>query len=107
MGTGRVPLCAREHLSLVPDQRGEQIRRGDDGFGEVGAVEQGGVGTKPGERGHHVRGIAEDGDARAGVPPVRLEVSVVHPGHGRSFDQSRLRALADSYLRSTLPVADR
>ncbi|MEV0720912.1 MBL fold metallo-hydrolase, partial [Asanoa sp. NPDC050611] len=27
-----------------------------------------------------------------------LEVSVVHPGHGRSFDQTRLRELAGDYL---------
>lgn len=27
-----------------------------------------------------------------------LEVSVVHPGHGRSFDQTRLRELVDVYL---------
>jgi glyoxylase-like metal-dependent hydrolase (beta-lactamase superfamily II) len=27
-----------------------------------------------------------------------LEVSVVHPGHGRSFDQARLHELAAKYL---------
>lgn len=30
---------------------------------------------------------------------AHLEVSVVHPGHGRSFDQARLHALAAAYLR--------
>jgi glyoxylase-like metal-dependent hydrolase (beta-lactamase superfamily II) len=30
-----------------------------------------------------------------------LEISVVHPGHGRSFDHRRLRALAADYLRNT------
>jgi glyoxylase-like metal-dependent hydrolase (beta-lactamase superfamily II) len=29
-----------------------------------------------------------------------LDVSVVHPGHGHSFDRSRLRQLAETYLRS-------
>ncbi|MBQ0902414.1 MBL fold metallo-hydrolase [Micromonospora sp. U21] len=28
-----------------------------------------------------------------------LDVSVVHPGHGHSFDRTRLRQLADAYLR--------
>ncbi|MGC5311389.1 MBL fold metallo-hydrolase [Micromonospora zamorensis] len=28
-----------------------------------------------------------------------LDVSVVHPGHGHSFDRARLRQLADTYLR--------
>ncbi|MEU8285082.1 MBL fold metallo-hydrolase [Micromonospora sp. NPDC048905] len=28
-----------------------------------------------------------------------LDVSVVHPGHGRSFDRTRLRQLAEAYLR--------
>ncbi|GIF63087.1 beta-lactamase-like hypothetical protein [Asanoa ishikariensis] len=31
---------------------------------------------------------------------MKLEVSVVHPGHGHSFDQARLRVLAQNYLRS-------
>ncbi|WP_306471881.1 MBL fold metallo-hydrolase [Streptomyces sp. st140] len=30
---------------------------------------------------------------------AQLDVSVVHPGHGRSFDQTRLRELAGDYLR--------
>jgi glyoxylase-like metal-dependent hydrolase (beta-lactamase superfamily II) len=30
-----------------------------------------------------------------------LEVSVVHPGHGHSFDQTRLHALATTYLQRT------
>ncbi|GAA3247850.1 MBL fold metallo-hydrolase [Dactylosporangium siamense] len=30
-----------------------------------------------------------------------LDVSVVHPGHGRSFDRTRLRRLAETYLRRT------
>ncbi|GAB3842537.1 MBL fold metallo-hydrolase [Dactylosporangium cerinum] len=30
-----------------------------------------------------------------------LDVSVVHPGHGRSFDRTRLRQLAETYLRRT------
>jgi glyoxylase-like metal-dependent hydrolase (beta-lactamase superfamily II) len=29
-----------------------------------------------------------------------LDVSVVHPGHGHSFDRTRLRRLAETYLRS-------
>ncbi|AUY49435.1 MBL fold metallo-hydrolase [Streptomyces sp. CB01881] len=29
---------------------------------------------------------------------AQLDVSVVHPGHGRSFDQTRLRELAHAYL---------
>ena len=29
-----------------------------------------------------------------------LDVSVVHPGHGHSFDRTRLRQLAETYLRS-------
>ncbi|MGC5287465.1 MBL fold metallo-hydrolase [Micromonospora sp. DT231] len=28
-----------------------------------------------------------------------LDVSIVHPGHGRSFDRTRLRQLAEAYLR--------
>ncbi|MGC4748108.1 hypothetical protein ACLQ28_20980 [Micromonospora sp. DT201] len=28
-----------------------------------------------------------------------LDVSVVHPGHGQSFDRTRLRELAETYLR--------
>ncbi|WP_199723521.1 MBL fold metallo-hydrolase [Micromonospora sp. CV4] len=28
-----------------------------------------------------------------------LDVSVVHPGHGQSFDRTRLRQLAENYLR--------
>ncbi|MGC4815012.1 MBL fold metallo-hydrolase [Micromonospora sp. DT228] len=28
-----------------------------------------------------------------------LDVSIVHPGHGRSFDRARLRQLAQTYLR--------
>jgi glyoxylase-like metal-dependent hydrolase (beta-lactamase superfamily II) len=32
-----------------------------------------------------------------------LDVSVVHPGHGRSFDRTRLRQLAETYLRRTEP----
>jgi glyoxylase-like metal-dependent hydrolase (beta-lactamase superfamily II) len=32
---------------------------------------------------------------------VHLDVAVVHPGHGASFDQSRLRALVDAYLRAS------
>jgi len=30
-----------------------------------------------------------------------LDVSVVHPGHGRSFDRARLRALTGAYLHRT------
>ncbi|MFC5924042.1 MBL fold metallo-hydrolase [Micromonospora vulcania] len=30
---------------------------------------------------------------------VDLDVSVVHPGHGHSFDRTRLRQLAETYLR--------
>jgi glyoxylase-like metal-dependent hydrolase (beta-lactamase superfamily II) len=30
-----------------------------------------------------------------------LDVSVVHPGHGHSFDRARLRQLAEKYLRRT------
>ncbi|RAO34385.1 Hydroxyacylglutathione hydrolase [Micromonospora saelicesensis] len=32
---------------------------------------------------------------------VDLDVSVVHPGHGDSFDRTRLRQLAETYLRRT------
>ena len=32
---------------------------------------------------------------------VDLDVSVVHPGHGASFDQTRMRALVDTYLRAS------
>ncbi|MEU4554555.1 MBL fold metallo-hydrolase [Micromonospora violae] len=32
---------------------------------------------------------------------VDLDVSVVHPGHGRSFDRARLRQLAEAYLGRT------
>ncbi|WP_410818421.1 MBL fold metallo-hydrolase [Micromonospora sp. 050-3] len=32
---------------------------------------------------------------------VDLDVSLVHPGHGNSFDRTRLRQLAESYLRRT------
>jgi glyoxylase-like metal-dependent hydrolase (beta-lactamase superfamily II) len=32
---------------------------------------------------------------------TELAVSVVHPGHGRSFDQARLHTLADAYLHTT------
>ncbi|WP_033821178.1 MBL fold metallo-hydrolase [Kitasatospora sp. MBT63] len=32
---------------------------------------------------------------------AELDVSVVHPGHGRSFDGARLRELAAGYLRRT------
>jgi glyoxylase-like metal-dependent hydrolase (beta-lactamase superfamily II) len=32
---------------------------------------------------------------------VDLDVSVVHPGHGDSFDRTRLRQLAENYLRGT------
>ncbi|GAA2234505.1 MULTISPECIES: MBL fold metallo-hydrolase [Kitasatospora] len=32
---------------------------------------------------------------------AQLDVSVVHPGHGRSFDRARLRELAGGYLRRT------
>ncbi|MEU8421817.1 MBL fold metallo-hydrolase [Micromonospora sp. NPDC048835] len=37
---------------------------------------------------------------------VDLDVSVVHPGHGDSFDRARLRQLAEAYLRRTA-AADR
>ncbi|MEU8390772.1 MBL fold metallo-hydrolase [Micromonospora sp. NPDC048842] len=38
---------------------------------------------------------------------VDLDVSVVHPGHGDSFDRTRLRQLAETYLRKTAAgVAD-
>ncbi|MEV4494349.1 hypothetical protein AB0J84_01395 [Micromonospora arborensis] len=30
-----------------------------------------------------------------------LDVSVVHPGHGHSFDRMRLRQLAEAYLRGS------
>ncbi|MEV4517126.1 MBL fold metallo-hydrolase [Dactylosporangium sp. NPDC049525] len=30
-----------------------------------------------------------------------IDVSVVHPGHGHSFDRTRLRQLAETYLRRT------
>jgi glyoxylase-like metal-dependent hydrolase (beta-lactamase superfamily II) len=30
---------------------------------------------------------------------AQLDVSVVHPGHGHSFDRARLRQLAETYLR--------
>jgi glyoxylase-like metal-dependent hydrolase (beta-lactamase superfamily II) len=33
-----------------------------------------------------------------------LDVSVVHPGHGHSFDRTRLRQLAETYLRRTARV---
>ncbi|MFD5462836.1 MBL fold metallo-hydrolase [Kitasatospora sp. NPDC127059] len=36
---------------------------------------------------------------------AELDVSVVHPGHGRSFDRPRLRELADSYLHRTATAA--
>ena len=29
----------------------------------------------------------------------RLEVDVVYPGHGRPFDRTRLREIAEAYLR--------
>ncbi|WP_327040372.1 hypothetical protein OG400_21500 [Micromonospora ureilytica] len=32
---------------------------------------------------------------------VDLDVSLVHPGHGESFDRARLRQLAGTYLRKT------
>ncbi|MGC4846450.1 MBL fold metallo-hydrolase [Micromonospora sp. DT15] len=32
---------------------------------------------------------------------VDLDVSLVHPGHGDSFDRTRLRQLAETYLRRT------
>ncbi|MCX5116839.1 MBL fold metallo-hydrolase [Micromonospora sp. NBC_00362] len=32
---------------------------------------------------------------------VDLDVSLVHPGHGGSFDRTRLRQLAETYLRRT------
>ncbi|MFI6235344.1 MBL fold metallo-hydrolase [Micromonospora sp. NPDC050784] len=38
---------------------------------------------------------------------VDLDVSVVHPGHGDSFDRTHLRQLAETYLRKTAAsVAD-
>nr|BFE76163.1 hypothetical protein GCM10020092_094640 [Actinoplanes digitatis] len=36
-----------------------------------------------------------------------LDVSVVHPGHGHSFDRTRLRELAEAYLRRTAVMRDR
>ncbi|MEU8154179.1 MBL fold metallo-hydrolase [Micromonospora sp. NPDC048986] len=36
---------------------------------------------------------------------VDLDVSVVHPGHGDSFDRTRLRQLAEAYLRRTVASA--
>ncbi|MFE9190057.1 hypothetical protein ACFYL6_10640 [Micromonospora sp. NPDC007208] len=39
---------------------------------------------------------------------VDLDVSVVHPGHGDSFDRTRLRQLAETYLRkAAVSVADK
>jgi glyoxylase-like metal-dependent hydrolase (beta-lactamase superfamily II) len=32
---------------------------------------------------------------------VELDVAVVHPGHGDSFDRSRLRDIATGYLERT------
>ncbi len=29
----------------------------------------------------------------------RLEVDVVYPGHGRPFDQAKLREIAEGYIR--------
>ncbi|MDG9674333.1 MBL fold metallo-hydrolase [Micromonospora sp. DH14] len=37
---------------------------------------------------------------------VDLDVAVVHPGHGDSFDGTRLRQLAEAYLRRTAGSAD-
>jgi glyoxylase-like metal-dependent hydrolase (beta-lactamase superfamily II) len=38
---------------------------------------------------------------------AHVDVSVVHPGHGRSFDQTRLRQLAETYLRKAPGTTDR
>jgi len=38
---------------------------------------------------------------------AHLDVSVVHPGHGRSFGQTRLRHLAETYLRKAPATTDR
>src|SRR6202012_341046 len=43
----------------------------DDGGGQVRAVEHRGVGAEPGERGHEVGGVADQGDAGPGGPPGR------------------------------------
>jgi glyoxylase-like metal-dependent hydrolase (beta-lactamase superfamily II) len=36
---------------------------------------------------------------------IELDVTVVHPGHGHSFDRSRLRDIATTYLRTTEQAA--